>query len=231
MKFLNILEKIEPILNETSHSFLSYNSLTEEALKIAIAAKNRKKPLIVVKENAYMANRLRDILSSYLEEDELITYLPEESLRAEEIASSFENRAARLNSLYRMIKSEKTKVVLISPYGLIRHLPAKEELREKLITIRKDDVLDKEELIERLIALGYEKTSHVETPMTFASRGYIVDVYSVNYDKPLESNSLMTSSIPSESLTTTRSAPSKRSMKQRSVLPKMSSFPRKKNSI
>ncbi|MBR4609431.1 MAG: transcription-repair coupling factor [Erysipelotrichaceae bacterium] len=185
MKFLNILEKIEPILNETSHSFLSYNSLTEEALKIAIAAKNRKKPLIVVKENAYMANRLRDILSSYLEEDELITYLPEESLRAEEIASSFENRAARLNSLYRMIKSEKTKVVLISPYGLIRHLPAKEELREKLITIRKDDVLDKEELIERLIALGYEKTSHVETPMTFASRGYIVDVYSVNYDKPL----------------------------------------------
>ena len=185
MKFLNILEKIEPILNETSHSFLSYNSLTEEALKIAIAAKNRKKPLIVVKENAYMANRLRDILSSYLEEDELITYLPEESLRAEEIASSFENRAARLNSLYRMIKSEKTKVVLISPYGLIRHLPAKEELREKLITIRKDDVLNKEELIERLIALGYEKTSHVETPMTFASRGYIVDVYSVNYDKPL----------------------------------------------
>ncbi|MBQ4020395.1 MAG: hypothetical protein II606_06875, partial [Erysipelotrichaceae bacterium] len=150
MKFLNILEKIEPILNETSHSFLSYNSLTEEALKIAIAAKNRKKPLIVVKENAYMANRLRDILSSYLEEDELITYLPEESLRAEEIASSFENRAARLNSLYRMIKSDKTKVVLISPYGLIRHLPAKEELREKLITIRKDDVLDKEELIERL---------------------------------------------------------------------------------
>jgi transcription-repair coupling factor (superfamily II helicase) len=185
MKFLNILEKIEPILNETSHSFLSYNSLTEEALKIAIAAKNRKKPLIVVKENAYMANRLRDILSSYLEEDELITYLPEESLRAEEIASSFENRAARLNSLYRMIKSDKTKVVLISPYGLIRHLPAKEELREKLITIRKDDVLDKEELVERLIALGYEKTSHVETPMTFASRGYIVDVYSVNYDKPL----------------------------------------------
>ena len=48
MKFLNILEKIEPILNETSHSFLSYNSLTEEALKIAIAAKNRKKPLMLL---------------------------------------------------------------------------------------------------------------------------------------------------------------------------------------
>lgn len=185
MKNLYLLKKIENTLNDRAHSFLSYSSLTEEALKIAVRACNTKKPIIVVKENAYMANRLRDILASYFEEDELCTYLPEESLRAEEIASSFENRAARLNSLYKMIGDVRPKVVLISPYGLIRHLPGKEELKEKIITIRKDDVLDKEKLVEQLIRLGYEKTNHVETPMTFASRGYIVDIFSVNYDRPL----------------------------------------------
>ncbi len=185
MKNLQLLKKIENTLNDNAHSFLSYSSLTEEALKIAVRAKNTKQPIIVVKENAYMANRLRDILASYFEEDELCCYLPEESLRAEEIASSFENRAARLNSLCRMIGSVQPKVVLVSPYGLIRHLPGREELKEKIITIRRDDVLDKEELVESLIRLGYEKTSHVETPMTFASRGYIVDIFSVNYDKPL----------------------------------------------
>ncbi len=185
MKFLDLLERIGPVLNESSHSFLSYNSLTEEAIKIVLRAKESRRPLIVVKENAYLAHRLKDILVSYFDEDELVSYLPEESLRAEEIASSFENRAARLNALYKMISSETLKVILVSPYGLIRHLPSKEELSENVIKVRKDDVLNKEELIEKLICLGYEKTSHVETPMTFASRGFIVDVFSVNYDKPV----------------------------------------------
>ncbi|MBQ6333744.1 MAG: transcription-repair coupling factor [Erysipelotrichaceae bacterium] len=185
MKNLNILEKAESIRNDRDHSFLSYNSLTEEALKLALRARDSRRPLIVVKENAYLANRLRDILVSYFDEDELTAFLPEESLRAEEIASSFENRAARLSSLYKMLKSDRLKVILCSPYGIIRHLPAKKDLLDKLIRIRKDEILDKQDLIESLVKLGYEKTSHVETPMTFASRGYIVDVFSVNYDKPL----------------------------------------------
>ena len=137
MKFLDLLERIGPVLNESSHSFLSYNSLTEEAIKIVLRAKDSKRPLIVVKENAYLAHRLKDILVSYFDEDELVSYLPEESLRAEEIASSFENRAARLNALYKMISCDKLKVILVSPYGLVRHLPSKKELSENIIEAAK----------------------------------------------------------------------------------------------
>lgn len=185
MKHLNILNDIEQILNDNNHSFLSYNNLTEEALKLSIRAKNSNKPIIVIKENNYLVNRLRDILLSYFEEDEIVAYLPEESLRAEEIASSFENRAARINALYRIITDNKIKIILISPYGYIRHLPNKEDLLSKILTIKKDDVLDKQELVKKLIELGYEKTQHVENPMSYATRGYIVDVFSVNYDKPI----------------------------------------------
>ena len=84
-----------------------------------------------------------------------------------------------------MINEKDVKIILTSPYGFIRHLPKKEELRSKTISIRKDDVLNREELIDRLISLGYEKSIRVETPMTFASRGFIVDVYSVNYNQPI----------------------------------------------
>ena len=185
MKYIELLNQIESTLNDKDHSFLSYSSLNEEALKIAIRAKNSLKPIIVVKENGYLSNKLRDILASYFDEDEIVSYLPEESLRAEEIASSFENRANRLNALYRIITNPKIKVILVSPYGLIRHLPSKEELQSRIIRIKKDDVLDKGEFIEQLKKLGYEKTSHVETPMTYASRGYIVDVFSINYDMPV----------------------------------------------
>ncbi|MBQ2582550.1 MAG: transcription-repair coupling factor, partial [Erysipelotrichaceae bacterium] len=95
------------------------------------------------------------------------------------------NRANRLNSLYRILHEKKIRIVLVSPYGLIRHLPDREELKEKILHLHKDDILDKSELIARLQELGYEKSVHVETPMTYASRGFIVDVYSVNYDRPI----------------------------------------------
>lgn len=185
MKYLDLLEKIENIETKDDRFFLSYNSLIEEALKIAIKSKNSDKPIIVVKENNYMANRLKEILSSYFDDDELVTYLPEESLRSEEIATSFENRADRLFALYKLITSDKLKVIVTSPYGYIRHLPKKEELKNSLIHLKKDDQIDKEELIDKLKKLGYEKVSHVETPMTYASRGYIVDLYSINYKNPI----------------------------------------------
>ena len=185
MKQLNILNDVEKVLNDNNHSFLSYNSLIEEALKLAIRAKNSNKPIVIIKENNYLVNRLRDILLSYFDESEIVCYLPEESLRAEEIASSFENRAARLNALYRIITDKNIKIVLISPYGYIRHLPKKDRLLNSLIKITKGEILSKQDLIAKLIELGYERTQHVENPMSFASRGYIVDVFSVNYESPI----------------------------------------------
>ncbi len=184
MKYLELLEKVNEVCEDNSH-FFSYNSLIEEALKIALHVKDSNKPLIVIKENNYMAYRLKDILSSYLDDDELVSYLPEESLRSEEIATSFENRADRLFALYKIITSSKLKVIVTSPYGFIRHLPSKDTLKDSIIHLKKDDTLDREDFIEKLRMLGYEKVAHVETPMTYASRGYIVDVFSVNYSNPI----------------------------------------------
>ena len=118
MKYLDILEKVDSVMNDNNHSFLSYNSLLEEALKLAIWANKSDKPIVVVKENNYLTNKLRDILQSYFNDDELVTYTPEESLRAEEIASSYENRANRLYALYQIINNPKVKIVLCSPYGI-----------------------------------------------------------------------------------------------------------------
>ncbi len=164
---------------------MTWSSLPEESIKLAKRIREEKRPVLIIKENNYMASKLRDHLLSYFDEDEVISYIPEESLRAEEIATSFENRAYRLNALYQIIRSPRVKAVLMSPYGYIRHLPKKETLLSSIISLHQDDVLERDDLVEKLKQLGYEKVSHVERPMTYAVRGYIVDVFSVNYDKPL----------------------------------------------
>ncbi len=184
MKNLDLLAKVEEIEKGQKPFVLSYNCLIEEALRIALRSLKSDKPLIVVKENNYMANRLKDILLSYFNDDEIVTYLPEESLRCEEIATSFENRAERLFALYKIITSSP-KIIITSPYGFIRHLPEKEVLLNSIIHLKKDDIYNRDDLISKLQKLGYEKSIHVETPMTYAVRGYIIDVFTVNYTKPI----------------------------------------------
>lgn len=185
MKLEWLLEKIETVMKRDDRFFLSYNSLVEEALKLSVRARSEKLPLLIVKENNYLANRLYDLMCGFFDEDEIVLYLPEESLRSEEIATSFENRANRLSALHEILKGGNVKAVITSPYGYSRHLPEKEVLLDSLVHISKDDVLDKDELLDKLKKLGYEKMSHVETPMTMAGRGYIVDVFSVNYSDPV----------------------------------------------
>ena len=164
-------------------SSLAYNSIVEEALKLSLYAKEDF-PLVIVKENTYLANRLYEELLSYYDEKELALFTPEESMRAEAIVASYENRALRINTLYSLIKGQP-KIIVTSVYGLLRHLPDKHIFEDNIIHISNGDIMDKEALINCLNNMGYENVLRCETPMTYASRGAIVDVFSVNYQYPL----------------------------------------------
>ena len=185
MRNTELLKFCKNALNDNNHSFLSYNSLSEESFKIASHYLNNHKQIIIIKENNYLASRLRDHLLSYFDENELLTYLPEESMRTEEIASSFENRAERINSLYRMINDKDIKVLVTSPYGFSRHLPHKKELENAIIHLKTGEKYNRDDIVSKLKKIGYEKVSHIETPMSYATRGYILDIYSINYESPI----------------------------------------------
>lgn len=185
MKYNWLLNKIRQVYISADERFLSYNNLYEEVIKVLFKSEDLNKPIIVIKENNYLANRFLDKIKPFLDEEEIVSFLPEESLRSEEIAASYENRADRINALYQILTNKNIKVVVTSSYGFIRHLPNKEDLLEKIIRLKKNETYSKKDLIDNLTKLGYEKTNRVETPMSFASRGYIVDVYSVNYNNPI----------------------------------------------
>ncbi|MBQ1467360.1 MAG: transcription-repair coupling factor, partial [Solobacterium sp.] len=53
------------------------------------------------------------------------------------------------------------------------------------IELKVGDRLDMEELKRRLRAGGYFQTTHIDQPLSFAARGGIVDVFSINYDLPV----------------------------------------------
>ncbi|MBQ1448006.1 MAG: transcription-repair coupling factor [Erysipelotrichaceae bacterium] len=166
------------------HPFLTYNSLIEEALKIALKADLHNERLVVVKENTFQATNIYNILKSFMDEDELVAYLPEESLRNEAIMASFENKAERINALYRILKGS-VKVVVTTGNGITRHLPEPSLLRDSIINLKVGDVVNRDDLVKKLENIGYEYNLNVERPLNYSKRGMVLDVYSINYDYPV----------------------------------------------
>ncbi len=163
---------------------ISYQSKSEEVLKLVLYLRQSQKKLIIVKENDYEARHIYEALLSFLDEKEIALYLPEESMRSEAIIASFENRHERLLALYKILKQD-CRIVIVTPYGLMRHLPQRTLLEKALRPLKVGTIIKKEELIQTLNDLGYERVLRVETPLSYASRGAIIDVFSINYPYPL----------------------------------------------
>ena len=163
---------------------LPLTSLIEEALVIAASYRNHPRPILVVKHSLYSAQRLYERLSTLLGETQCALFGADESLRVEAIAASPEMTASKVETLASLLKNPD-QVIITCPSGFLRQLPSPEIFREACITVKVNDVLEMEDLKRKLRAGGYYEASHIDSPLSFASRGGIVDVYSINYEQPI----------------------------------------------
>ncbi len=75
---------------------------------------------------------------------------------------------------------------LIATYeGIVEGIGSLDELIEKSLIIRRDDEIDREKLLERLVEIGYVREDIVDRPGTIAVRGFIIDLFPVNYEYPV----------------------------------------------
>ena len=165
-------------------SDLPLTSTIQEALVIATSYKHRPRSILVVKKNLYQAQRLYERISSFLEDDECALFASDESLRVEAIASSPEMSAIKVETMSSLLENPH-QVVVTCPSALLRFLPSSENFNDCIINIKVGEEINMDQLKMKLIHGGYSQTSHVDQPLSFAARGGIVDVYSINYDHPI----------------------------------------------
>ena len=159
-------------------------SLMEEAVVLSESYLRRPRPILVVKQNLYNAQRLYERVSTLLGEEQCALFAADESLRVEAIASSPEMNAGQVETLSSLMHNP-AQLVITSPSGFLRQLPFPETFRQACMHLAAGQTLDMEAFKRRLRAGGYFQTSHIDQPLSFAARGGIVDVYSINYDQPL----------------------------------------------
>ncbi len=183
-RLLSLFEEnpaVKNLINENNE--LVSNSLIEESIIISASFKLRKRPILIIKNNLYNAQRIYERLSTLLKDD-VVLFSVEESLRVEAIASSPENMASKIEVLYKLLNDDN-KVIVTHTAAIIRQLPRVELFKSNIINLKVDQEISMSFLKDTLIKSGYSQVSHIDTPLTFAIRGGIIDFYSMNNEYPV----------------------------------------------
>jgi transcription-repair coupling factor (superfamily II helicase) len=87
-------------------------------------------------------------------------------------------------SIYYKLLAGQLDFLIVPKKALLRRTIHKSIFAELNITITKNDLIDREELVQKLIFMGYERYAVVEEPGHFAVRGDIIDIFSPQYNTP-----------------------------------------------
>ena len=83
-------------------------------------------------------------------------------------------------SLYK-IRNEKHLIIIVSPGTLFRFYPSVELFDQSFINLKVGDNINVDEFKSKLSELGYVKVSKIDQSLEFASRGEVIDVFSLKF--------------------------------------------------
>ena len=161
-----------------------------------------KGPLVAVAADEDAADALEKDLRFFLSlNDEegsapqVLRFQPDPLLPYDEFSPNRDLELARLRTLFLLthkglssglsVKAGAAPLVLLtSVRGLLRKVMPRRVLEENAELLGKGLTVDRDELAQRLVRLGYTRVPLVEDPGSFAVRGGIVDLFSPIYGQP-----------------------------------------------
>lgn len=134
--------------------------------------------------NNYDANSIFNKLSSLIDEDKIVLLPGDDLIRVEYISESKEVKSELIYGLYK-IRHSKHSIVIVTPSTLYRYYPSVKTFDDSFIEIHVGDDLNINDFKNKLSELGYISVSKIDQSMEYASRGGVIDVFSLNYEDPI----------------------------------------------
>jgi len=105
----------------------------------------------------------------------------DELIRAENLSLSKEMAANRIYTMNEILNS-KNEIIVANLASILRFLPEKQVFLDSTIKFKVGQEVNLTNIKKRLIKAGYSQVNKIDQSLQFASRGDILDIYSVNYD-------------------------------------------------
>lgn len=141
-----------------------------------------KKNVLIVVQNYSEVSYLYRELKNYIKD--IYAFPDDDYITKKAIASSPELLLMRME-LFNNISSLDKKVVIIQLNSFLRKYSSPNIFKSKQIIIQKDDIFSRDELIKKLYDIGYKMESIVTTTGEFSVRGFVIDVFPIQSEKPI----------------------------------------------
>jgi transcription-repair coupling factor (superfamily II helicase) len=144
-------------------------------------------PLLVVSPTSRRAERFASDLQVFAPDSDTRVFPRYDTPPFDRFSPHPEIEARRMSLLYRLLASDaETRLTLVAPWSaLMRRVLPRAELRGRVTRLERGMTIDRDALLEVLVAAGYHHAGLVEERGEVASRGGILDLFPPQLDRPL----------------------------------------------
>lgn len=180
----DLLEIVLKKYNLKNFNFYGDEIINSFFLGLKLLQNNKDKNVLILTKNNYISNKLYNAFSLILPKEKVILMPSDELIRVEYISQSKEMLAQQVNSLNEIIKS-KNSIAIASIQSCFRFYPTKKVFIDSIIKLKVGEEIDLDFLKHKITEIGYYRVNKIDQSLQFASRGDILDIYSLNYDDPI----------------------------------------------
>ena len=141
-----------------------------------------KKNLLLVYPTLNEATEIYNELKNYIND---VYLFPEDDIITKKaIAASPELLFMRANLLNK-INDDTQKIVIVHLNSFVKKLPNKNLYVDRRINLKVGQEINREDLIKKLVDIGYKKESVVYDTSDFSVRGFVIDVFPITEQNPV----------------------------------------------
>ena len=179
----NVLKDSQQVVEiKNKKSELNISNICEEALLICTSYLNNPRQILIIKENSYQAQLLYSHMSNLSEAADL--FIVEESMRIEAITTNKEQLATRVNILNALLNNQP-RIIITHTHAIIKKLIDPIEFKNRSFSLCVDQIITINQLKNKCIDAGYQIVNRIDQPLCFATRGGIIDIFSINHENPI----------------------------------------------
>ena len=192
LDFLNSNSKYSSLVKKLTNinaGNICINNISTSLSRLVIADyfQKNKETIIYTCDNVSNANHAYDMLCNILGADFVSFFPVEEFVSSELVASSYPFRLARMMTLNKVINNIPQVIVTCS-LGITRKMMSKERINNSIIKLKIGDIIEIDELVNKLYERGYQKAAVTEEMGSFSVRGSLIDIYPINGDSAFRIN-------------------------------------------
>ncbi|HOC97452.1 MAG TPA: transcription-repair coupling factor [Bacilli bacterium] len=140
--------------------------------------------IIYIASNLYKANQAYNAFLKLAGDENVDLYAVDEIISADLLVVSNDLKIERINTLKNILE-KKAKIIVTHVQAVLKPLISPELFKKQIINLKKNKIINREELIKQLVIIGYNRTPITFQTGDFSVRGEVIDIFPILHEKPV----------------------------------------------